>query len=292
MSATAKPSDEKRAIAAFQSAPAASTIRSMQDNQAMRALFTLPPATHRLAVAPQDLPPIENITGDKEVDAVLWLRNVISTGSQPLIDKAMEAAKRIRTPLKTLEERYRQFEIQRSRQTGRITLIFDFTNLDGLAKEAVRLAGVRGEAMARFGSKDALFDEQPAETLCRKALRGLKSPRDDLGLEVYNEDEADKRFAKVITLAPHTLADCLFIQQYWTQLYWLRNSMERYGGDTHRAVNEHGYFCDRALARIPPRSKDEALAVLEYIFKEDGKGDEVEQPILRNLVARGEDVTQ
>ena len=36
-----------------------------------------------------ELPPQEPVTGHKELDALLWLRKVISTGDPALIDKAM-----------------------------------------------------------------------------------------------------------------------------------------------------------------------------------------------------------
>ena len=63
------------------------------DNQAHRALFTLPaarPSTQTLPAVPE-LPPQTRVTGDKEIDAVIWLRAVIDTGNPALIEKAMLA---------------------------------------------------------------------------------------------------------------------------------------------------------------------------------------------------------
>ncbi len=72
----------------------------MQDNQAFRALFTLPPiqpsASTSLTVPEMPAPKV--VTGDREVDAVLWLQECVRTGHQALIDKALEAAKKITTP--------------------------------------------------------------------------------------------------------------------------------------------------------------------------------------------------
>ena len=38
---------------------------------------------------------------------MLWLREVIGTGKADLIEKAMQAAKKIKSPLADLEKRYR-----------------------------------------------------------------------------------------------------------------------------------------------------------------------------------------
>ena len=74
-----------------------------KDNPKHRAMFTLPEEQKATSTQPAtlDLPPQQVVTGDKEVDALLWLRAVISTGQAGLIERAMEAAKRIETPLKS-----------------------------------------------------------------------------------------------------------------------------------------------------------------------------------------------
>lgn len=81
---------------------------AFRDNQAQRTLFTLPSIqpSESNALAVPSLPPQTKVTGDHDIDAVLWLREVINTGQAGLIEKAMEAAKRIKTPLKDLEKRY------------------------------------------------------------------------------------------------------------------------------------------------------------------------------------------
>lgn len=83
---------------------------AFRDNVAHRALFSLPPMRHTSQTLPAvpELPPQQRVTGDKEVDAVLWLRQVIGTGQAALIEKAMQGAKKIKTPLDQLEKRYTQ----------------------------------------------------------------------------------------------------------------------------------------------------------------------------------------
>ena len=60
---------------------------AFRDNEQHRALFTLPPVMASRETLPSvpELPPQERVTGDKEVDAVLWLRSIINTGQRALI---------------------------------------------------------------------------------------------------------------------------------------------------------------------------------------------------------------
>ena len=65
---------------------------AFRDNEAHRALFSLPPIQPSKQTLPAvpELPPQRTVTGNKEVDAVLWLREVIGTGQAALIEKAMQ----------------------------------------------------------------------------------------------------------------------------------------------------------------------------------------------------------
>ena len=67
---------------------------AFRDNPEHRALFSLPPIqdSSSTELAVPSLPPQEAVTGDHELDAVLWLRAVIQTGQMALIEKAMPAA--------------------------------------------------------------------------------------------------------------------------------------------------------------------------------------------------------
>lgn len=51
------------------------------DNPRHRAMFTLPPRQNCRETLPAspELPPQQVVTGDKEIDALLWLRQVIET---------------------------------------------------------------------------------------------------------------------------------------------------------------------------------------------------------------------
>ncbi|HHQ4647050.1 RNA polymerase sigma factor [Aeromonas hydrophila] len=69
------------------------------DNPRHRAMFTLPPRQSSRGALPAvpELPPQQVVTGDKEIDALLWLRQVIETGDPGRIEQAKEAAGRLLT---------------------------------------------------------------------------------------------------------------------------------------------------------------------------------------------------
>ncbi len=180
-----------------------------KDNQALRALFSLPPiqqSSGTQLVVPE-LPPQEVVTGDKEVDAVLWLRSVIRTGQPSLIEKAMLAAKRIKTPLKELGSRYMKHLV--SKNPNNWTVAFQtigFEDLEELANKSVVKLTRQHEAISRFGSIDNLFANTPAEEFCINTLRGLKVKKGGYRLD---DEQVDKRFQACPDLMPQTLSDCL-----------------------------------------------------------------------------------
>lgn len=253
-----------------------------RDNQALRALFTLPSIQiiDSTALAVPTLPPQEVVTGDNEVDAVLWLRSVIKTGQADLIDKAMEAAKRIKTPLKELQDRYLKHLV--SRNPGNWTVAFatfGFDDLEGLAKGSTAKLTRKQEALTRFGSIDSLFKDTPAEQFAIEALAGLK-PSKDYG--ELDDKQVDKRFLAHPDLMPNTLSDCLYELAYWRDIYTLRSACD--GGDPVRAAYARECFAFRSLARIRPKSKPEAVAVFHYIADSERMDDVETESILLNLI--------
>lgn len=263
----------------------------MQDNQALRALFSLPPiqASTSTALTLPETPAPKVVTGDRELDAVLWLRECIKTGHAALIAQALEAFKKIKTPAKVLEDRYCD-HLRLSSGGNPFAVIFGgmgFADLEELASSSSGKLAKRHDAVARFGSIDNLFNETPAEAACKKALNGLKRPKTKYGWHEYDADKADARFAKYAELLPHTLADCIHAMEFSNTLYRLRQACADNAGDHWPAFQEHDDFCFRSLARIAPQSKEEALAVLEYLEREEAE-DRVEVPaILRNLISGG-----
>jgi hypothetical protein len=256
---------------------------AFRDNEAHRALFCLPPMRHSKHTLPAvpELPSQQRVTGDKEIDAVLWLREVIGTGQAALIEKAMQAAKKIKAPLDQLEKRYRDWLT--ANHPGNLFAAlssFDFANLEGLATKSIKKAARQHEARSRFG--DDLFAETPAESFCITALHGLEPD----GFGLLSDAEADQRFGAHPALLPNTLADCLHEIEYWNNLSSLRHSVDSYDEGPPEAYARH-CFAFRMLGRIRPRSKDEALSVLRWMLEDKqnnmDRGDNTDA-ILLNLI--------
>ena len=261
---------------------------TMQDNQAFRALFTLPPVHTSASTALQvpEMPTPKTVTGDREVDSVLWLQECVKTGHQVLIDKALEAARKITTPMKELGLRYGQ-HLARQHGNSFVAALgsMGFGELESQAKGAIERKQKQHLALSRFGTVEALFADTAAEAACQRALRGVKRIKDD-AFGDYDSSQIEQRFSKNADLRPNTLSDCLHGRDYWNQLYWLRAAFEGVG-DRPAYAQAHDDHCFAMLAKITPRSKDESLTVLEHLEERDTT-DRPESPsVLRNLIAGG-----
>ncbi len=253
-----------------------------RDNLVHRALFSLPPIRESAQTLPAvpALPLQQRVTGDAEVDAVLWLRAVIDTGDAALIDKALEAATRITTPAKTLEDRYAAFlrETQPGNWFAGLATV-GFTDFERLATRAIERSRRQTEARARFG--DALFDPTPAERFCIDALAGLEAGGP---LHDFDRIEVAARFKERPELMPQTLSDCLHELRFWSDLYSLRSAVCFDASDPAAEGTARDWFVFGMLAEIRPRTKAEAIEVLRFMV--DGKRMDMRETdaILMNLM--------
>lgn len=259
----------------------ASRSGAFRDNEAHRALFSLPPMQPSAQTLPAvpELPAQQRVTGDEEVDAVLWLRSVINTGQAALIAKAREAAKRIKTPLKDLERRYLQHLVAANPGNMFATFAaFGFDDLEGLADRAIKREALRVEGFSRFG--DALFDDTPAEAFCLAALAGLEPGR----MLDFDKAAVASRFRDRPGQMPHTLSDCLHELAFWNALYRLRHAATTDCGDSLPEVNAREDFVFGLMAQIRPRTKAEAVAVFRFMADEDRMGWVGSEEVLLNLI--------
>jgi len=255
---------------------------AFRDNEQHRTLFTLPPisASTETLLSVLELPPQEVVTGDKEVDAVLWLRSIISTGQAALIDRAMEGAKKIRTPLDVLAKRYRDYLVATNPGHPFAAMSsFGFADLDALATRAIERHRLRLEGAARFGG--ALLADTEAESFCIAALRGLEAAGH---LGDFDKGQVAARFNAQTELLPHTLADCLNELGYWDHLYRLRNAVDHDASDGPPEATARDWFVFGLLAQIRPRDKTEALAVFRYLIASQRDDMAESEAILCNLI--------
>ncbi|MFV3385393.1 hypothetical protein ACNFCJ_08060 [Pseudomonas sp. NY15364] len=255
--------------------------KRLEDNQKHRAMFSLPPiqSSDETALVAQDLPPQKVVTGDKEVDALLWLREVISTGQEGLIAIALEAAKNIKTPFKELEKRYTQKLIKDNPGNWAAAFSsFGFADIQGLAERSIEKEMKRREANARFPG-ETIWDNTPAEDFCVTTLKRCPKFKDCTN---YDKEAVKKRFLKHADLLPFTLTDCLHELNYWSDLYWLRNSFGSGDGPDEATVRE--WFVFGLLAEIKPRSHAEAKFVLWWLREKDRNDHQEYDAIVNNLL--------
>lgn len=253
-----------------------------RDNDQHRALFTLPPIKASAETLPSvpELPPQETVTGDKEVDAVLWLRSIINTGQAALIQRAMEAAKRIKAPLDVLEKRYRDHLTTTNPGNLFAALSsFGFADLESLSVRAIDENRLRLEGVARFG--DDLLADTEADTFCIEALRGLEASGQ---FGDFDKGQVAARFNAHPDLMPHTLADCLYELDFSHQLYQLRHAVDRDASDGPQEASARDWFVFGLLAEIRPRDKAEALTVFRYLVASERDNMPEAEAILCNLI--------
>lgn len=254
---------------------------AFRDNLKLRKLFALPPVKQSNETLPSVafMPKQKAVTGDTEIDAMLWLQEVVMTGQANLINKAMEAARRITTPVKDLQDRYMKHLVS-TNPSNSIRNIFDVINfgeLENLGKRAVKKHLLRNEATARFGN--SLFDDTPAEAWCAEVVKEVVSGEKIITLP---DDVCRKLFSEQTEYLPHTLNDCLYELRYWSELYWLRDS---HGcGDNSLQANARDSFIFWSLSKIRPRNKGEAIAVLHYMSENEAMDRAETNDILLNLI--------
>jgi hypothetical protein len=259
-----------------------------RDNLIHRTFFTLPPIreSESTALSVPELPPQQIVTGDTEVDAILWLQQVVSTGQPALIEKAMQARKRIKTPIKELEKRYSDFLMSKAKSPGDAFGIafatIGFGELDEKAEHAVRCNTLAHEALARFGSETWVFTNTPAEDFIVAALAGIRY-EGKCGFPELTP-KVIEAFRTHPDYLPHTLSDCLHEFAYWRDLYQLRHAVSNNAGDGLHEEWVRRDFLFLLLSQIRARSKDEALAVLHWMHEDEAMDRDGADDVLRNLV--------
>ena len=258
-----------------------------RDNAKLRAFFRLPEptASANTALQPQVAPPAPvAVTGDNDIDAMLWLRQVVQSGDAGLIAKAMQAAERIKTPAQELEKRYGDF-LMRESKGNTMAAVFGsigFADLKELAERVLDKQQRRTEALARFGSMDGVFATLPQEQFCMDALALVPVATDGWGS--IDQAQANAAFAQHPDMVPHTLADCLHELGYWDALYRLRHGWDNAGDELPEVYARRCYLDSHCLSTIRPKSRAEAKAVLRFMAKNEMLDRSETDAVLENLV--------
>ncbi|QFT84976.1 hypothetical protein FIU88_08305 [Halomonas sp. THAF12] len=255
-------------------------MTDVTESAAHREMFTLPPLRESAESLPSayEKPAEEVVTGDKEVDAVLWLHKVIQSGEPAAIERAKEAAKFIKTPLKDLEKRYTQY-LNRANPGNPFASFasIGFADLDSMAEKAIKRRNLQIEAASRFG--DDLMHETPAENFCIEALAGLEPG----WIGLFEGEEVTERFSARRSMVPSSLSECLHELRYWDKLYAMRHACE-WMYEHHSEVCAREDFLVGLLASITPKDRAEAREVYQYVLDNGDKCGDGRSAIIWNLI--------
>ncbi len=210
---------------------------------------------------------------------MIWLRELIKTGRPELIATAREEATSIKTPLTELEKRFCRYLVATHGNSMAGLASFGFGDLDALERRVACDMQRQEEALARFGCREAVLADMPAETFAREALRGLRRRKSGF----FDPSQVEKRFAAWPAQLPCTLSECLAELTYWRDLSRLRHSFDGVGDAISEAF-ERECFVLRRLASIAPASTTEAIAVFDYLESERLLDQADATAILRNLI--------
>ncbi len=209
-------------------------------------------------------------TGDKEVDAFIWLLKVIDSGEPELIERALQAVDCLKATPKELSERYSKAVFKKTGSTMHAAFAgFGWGDVKGRAEMAINKRTKAVEAAGRYG--DAIHDETKQECFCIEALKGLETD----GYFFLNPDEVDARFMQYPHLLPATISDCMNELKFWSDLGKLQFAA---GNDNDiTEADERKQFIWRLMGKIRPRSKQEAAEAFKFIINGENGRDGKEQ---------------
>lgn len=265
-----------------------SRLGATRDNHKLREFFKLPDIalSANTELQPMVSPPTPTvITGDDELDAVLWLRQVVKTGDTSLIEKAIKASERIKSSEDQLEKKYGNYLMTLPNSNTMMSAFgsIGFANIKGLAATTLSNKEKQRESLSRYGSKDVLFSTLEQETFCIEALSGLPKIDGDYFTNYREQSKLTVEvFSSITEMAPNTLSDCMYELEYWQKLYRLRSCWESY--DHLEQVNQREDFLFHCMTFLRPKTREEGVAVFHYLADNDSMNRESTDAILNNLI--------
>jgi hypothetical protein len=233
-------------------------VTDEKGNPEHRRLFAIPTAkpSARPPLAAPQLPEARTITGDREVDAMLWLKEVCQTARDvAIVDRALEAAAKIQTPAKAIEDLYTAW-LRRQPDLHPMQIAFasiGIADIERHAETARERIAKHAEGMAAFGSYEVAMRDTPAEGMVFMTMGVVMD-----GEELWRAkpDRLAVLFAESVN--PASLSECLAELHYWSWLYdirWRMSQTEHPGefqGDEDERISARRYFVESLLTVLAP----------------------------------------
>ncbi len=264
-------------------------VPPVRGNPAHQALFAIPTPTTSDSTAlsvPRPLPEQTRITGDLEVDAVLWLRQICKTATDTAaLDLALEGAKRITTPPNELEKRYSRLMVEQGAHPMQAALgSFNLADIGQHVSRARQRIEWTALGLAVFGSYEATMGDTPPERMLARTAPAALPDGDPWR---WTDEQRAGVFAASVN--PATLSEAVDELRYWRWLHDIRRHADAtqypgsYAADETVLVAERQRFVEFLLCELPPVGRAEAAAVADAL---PGLGFDFERenPILRHLI--------
>ncbi|MCP9270367.1 helix-turn-helix domain-containing protein [Xenorhabdus sp. XENO-1] len=279
----------------------------MTDNTAHKTLFTIPEPCYSTALATvKPLPVQRKITGNKQVDAYLWVLAVIKTNEPAHLEAAEEALKKLKITPKEAQQKYSDYLMKSGAHPFQIAFgSMSMDNPQGYIDRAKAQIKKASQVRASFSSYEVALElTEPEKLMLVGELAGIYEP-----FYYWNETEqaegcmhgdrinetdklrqaTAKGFAEQLP-EPHTLSDVVREFLYWDWLYQMRNvaadELDPGGyGDERYYIYDREDYIEKKLATIQPVNRQEAIDVCKWVLEEERFHDrELTDKIILNLV--------
>ncbi|KMW73327.1 hypothetical protein TI10_09605 [Photorhabdus luminescens subsp. luminescens] len=281
----------------------------MTDNLKHKTLFAIPEPSYSTALATvKPLPVQRKITGNKQVDAYLWVLEVIKTNESAHLDAAEEALKKLKITPKEAQKKYSDYLMKSGVHAFQIAFgTISMDNPQGYIDRAKEQIKEAVKVRASFASYEAALElTEPEKLMLVGELAEIYEPfyywneKEQAegcmyGDRVNETDKLRKATAKGFTEQlpePHTLSDVIREFLYWDWLYQMRNVAAKeldpggYGIDERNYIYDREDYLEGRLAVIPAMNRQEAIDVCKWVLSEERFHDrsELTDKIILNLV--------
>lgn len=279
------------------------------DNLEHKALFAISEPGYSTALATvKPLPVQRKITGNKQVDAYLWVLEVIQTNEPAHLDAAEEALNKLKITPKEAQKKYSDYLMKSGAHVFQIALgTMSMDNPQGYinrAKEQIREAA---KVRASFASYEAALElTEPEKLMLVGELAEIYEPfyywnekeqaegcmRGDRINETDKLRQATARGFIEQLPEPHTLSDVIREFLYWDWLYQMRNVAAKeldpggYGDSDRYHIYDRENYLEKRLATIQAVDRQEAIDVCKWVLSEERFHDRsgLTDKIILNLV--------
>ncbi|WP_370688824.1 helix-turn-helix domain-containing protein [Xenorhabdus anantnagensis] len=279
----------------------------MMDNTAHKTLFTIPEPCYSTALATvKPLPVQRKITGNKQVDAYLWVLAVIKTNEPAHLEAAEAALKKLKITPKEAQTKYADYLMKSGAHAFQIafgTLSMDNPQgyIDRAKEQISEAAKVRGTFESYEGALELTEPEKLmlVGELAEIYEAGYYWNEKELaegcmrGDRVHETEKLRKATAKGFAEQlpePHTLSDVVREFLYWDWLYQMRNVADKelnpggYGDERYYVYDREDYL-EEKLVTLQAVNRQEAIDVCKWVLEEERFHDrELTDRIILNLV--------